>query len=360
MTEELKIQSYRGVYSVRFSSEFSVDLLAELKDTDVLFVDANVARLHANRIDPLLKRFRHQLIHPSESKKSYHGVQCYIEWLIEGNFRKNHRIVAIGGGIVQDITAFIASILYRGVSWIFVPTNLLSQADSCIGSKTSINFGSFKNQIGGFYPPTLIINDISFLSSLSEREIRSGMGEMLHYFLISGRSDFDFVRDNYDRAFVDVDTMKQLVARSLAIKKAMIEEDEFDSGPRNIFNYGHSFGHAIESYTDYAVPHGIAVSFGMDLANHLSEALGFISRDECQEMGSVLKRNWVSTALPAIDLDRYIDILRKDKKNFDQQIRVILTRGLGNMFIASVDLNERLRQVMARCFTMFNSATKPL
>ena len=125
-----------------------------------------------------------------EDQKSYEGLIPVIQELINSGFRKNHRLIGIGGGIIQDITAFIASIMYRGVSWLFFPTTLLAQGDSCIGSKTSINFSEFKNQVGGFYPPNKILINTGFLDTLSKGDLQSGLGEMSHYFVVAGKNDF--------------------------------------------------------------------------------------------------------------------------------------------------------------------------
>ena len=349
----MEIQSYRSKYRLVFSGDFLADLEPALRPGDFLIIDENIARLHSARVDGLRKSFAHLLLKPAEPQKSYQGVEPIIDHLIRNGFRKNHRLVALGGGITQDVTAFIASILYRGVGWIFVPTNLLSQCDSCIGSKTSINFGSFKNQIGGFHPPILIINDLSFLDTLPHDEIRSGMGEMLHYFLLTGREDFERVSRDYDAAFSDREVLRGLIRRSLEIKKAMIERDEFDEGPRNVFNYGHSFGHALESYTDYAIPHGIAICFGMDIANWVSVSLGLLPAAAAQEMRGMLERNWRPTIPGEVDLDRFLNLLSKDKKNVGTEIRVILTRGLGDMFVSKIPINPPIRSVMAGCFAYY-------
>ncbi|MBN8246930.1 MAG: 3-dehydroquinate synthase [Verrucomicrobia bacterium] len=355
MSDFFSIRSYRSTYQVRFCADFSADLKSELREGDFLVVDANIATLHANRVDPLRAAHPHWILQPAEPQKSYQGVEPLMDHLIRNGFRKNHRLVAIGGGITQDVTAFIASILYRGVGWIFVPTNLLSQADSCIGSKTSINFGAFKNQIGGFHPPVLILNDLSLLDTLPRDEIRSGMGEMMHYFLLTGRADFERVSREYDAALTDRTVLRGLIRRSLEIKKAMIERDEFDEGPRNVFNYGHSFGHALESYTDYAIPHGIAICFGMDIANHVSAALGLISEPEAAEMRVILQRNWRPTVPVVKDLDRYLDLLRKDKKNVGSDVRVILTRGLGDMFLTKIPLDGVVLETIRRCFDYYQA-----
>lgn len=351
----MQIRSFRSEYRVLFSRDFASDLSTELRPGDFLIIDENIARLHAGRIDPLRSRQPHLLLRPDERQKSYQGLEPVIAHLMENGFRKNHRLVAIGGGITQDVTAFIASVLYRGVGWIFVPTNLLSQCDSCIGSKTSINFGTVKNQLGGFYPPRLVVNDDTFLDTLPRDEFRSGLGEMFHYFLLTGRPDFERAQREYDAAFTDRGVLRGLIRRSLEIKKAMIERDEFDEGPRNVFNYGHSFGHALEGYTQYAIPHGIAVCFGMDVANQISVALGLLDAGAAAEMRTLLERNWAPTRPGPVDLDRYFALLRQDKKNVDGDVRVILSRGLGDMFITRIPLDDRVRSVVGRCFAEYSA-----
>ena len=157
-----------------------------------------------------LTNFKYIGIDASEPQKSYQEVEPVINTLIEKGFRKNNRLIAVGGGITQDVTAFIASILYRGVHWYFFPTTLLAQGDSCIGSKTSINFEKFKNQVGGFYPPNKIYVDPKFLESLSYEELQSGIGEMVHYFVVSGDEDFTRFKNDYDEAIKDKNYIKRI------------------------------------------------------------------------------------------------------------------------------------------------------
>ncbi len=345
MSEQLgfSVKSLRRDYSVTFVDDFAAALAAALRPGDTLLVDRRLAELYAGRLEPLLAQSPHLLLKASEGQKEFSRLSEIITFLVEKGFRKNHRLVAIGGGVVQDITGFIASILFRGVGWLFVPTTLLAQADSCIGSKTSINFGPYKNQLGTFYPPSAIFVDTSLLDTLSELEIRSGLGEMIHYFLVNGRAEFEFIRDSYDACLRDKVVLGEAIARSLAIKRAMIERDEFDQGPRQVFNYGHSFGHAIETLTDYATPHGVAVCFGMDLANFLSARLGYIAEDLRQELRPLLAKNWGQARLSQIEPGQLIAALGKDKKNVGRQIKVILTRGLGDMFKTTLEVDERCR-----------------
>lgn len=350
----LKVRSSRFEYEVIFCDDFATELERQLRPGDYLLVDENVARLHAGRIGPLCAKLPHRLIAPSEPAKSYAAIGDVIEGLIRDGFRRNHRLVAIGGGIVQDITAFAASILYRGVGWIFVPTNLLAQCDSCIGSKTSVNFGSRKNQLGGFWPPRVILSDQSLLATLPREEIRSGIGEMLHYFLLTGREDFERITREFDAAFTDSGVLRGLIRRSLEIKRAMVEVDEFDEGPRNVFNYGHSFGHALESYSGFAIPHGIAVSFGMDIANQVSVARGLMPAAAAAEMRRLLERNWKPTDPGEVEVGKYLDGLKHDKKNVDSELRVILSRGLGQMFVTKIARDDSLVAAVAECFRYYH------
>ena len=350
----MKIKSFKGEYEVEFKSDLILTLDSELVETDVIFIDKNVMQVHAPIARLAINSRKHEIVSPSESSKSYEALIPIIERLIQAGFRKNHRLIAIGGGITQDIVSFIASILYRGVDWLFIPTNLLSQCDSCIGSKTSINFREYKNQIGGFHPPRRVFISLDFLRTLSDTEKRSGLGEMIHYFFISGRKHFNLIKEKHTEALNNHEVLGQLIKESLNIKKKMIELDEFNKGPRNVFNYGHSFGHAIESYTNYSVPHGVAVTYGMDIANHLSVRLGFMTNKQCEEMSKVLAKNWGPTKLPNVDLGPFLELLKKDKKNIDNQVRVVLSRGLGDMFLQEIEIDKSFRQTLADCFNRYN------
>ncbi|MCA1985339.1 MAG: iron-containing alcohol dehydrogenase [Desulfovibrio sp.] len=339
MSKNFTVKSSVHDYTVTFCDDAVAALRESLAPGDTIFIDQVILTHHGERLAPVLETCPHLVLQASEEAKSFQRIGGVIEQLIQGGFRKNNKIVAIGGGIVQDITAFIASNLYRGVEWHFFPTTLLAQADSCIGGKSSLNFGAYKNLLGNFYPPTAICIDLSFLQTLPRKEIVSGLGEMTHFFFLNSEADFALMRDSYTAALTDPAVLEKLIHRSLSIKKATIEIDEFDRKERQIFNYGHSFGHAIESVTNYRIPHGIAVSHGMDIANYISMKLGLIDQGLYQKMRDVLQLNWNEVPLGDIDVDAIINALRKDKKNIGAQVRVILTKGLGNMFITSLDVD---------------------
>ena len=213
------------------------------------------------------------------------------------------------------MVAFISSIFFRGIDWIFVPTTLLSQCDSCIGGKTSINFYGIKNQLGNFYPPNRIFVNFNFLKDISNRDLKAGLGEMSHFYFVSGNSDF-LIFDRYLKEAMNrrQDVIKKIIKRSLSIKKKFIEKDEFDKKERILLNYGHSFGHAIEKITNFKIPHGIAVANGMNIANFTSFKMNYISKNQFNKMSDTLDRLLGSDKLKKFKTDELIKALKKDKK----------------------------------------------
>ena len=331
MSESFKVKSSIRDYEVHFTNSIGPEIKSILKAGDYIIIDDIVSKL--NGIREYVEDHENVIrIEASENIKSYEGIIPFFEQLIVHGFKRNNRLIAIGGGITQDVTAFIASILYRGVDWIFFPTTLLAQADSCIGSKTSINFGKFKNQLGNFYPPLSIHIDTKILAFLQERDIRSGIGEMAHYFFVSGSGDVDFFERQYLTTLHDQSNMQTVVGASLAIKKRYIEIDEFDGNERIVFNYGHTFGHAIESITNYNIPHGVGVSFGMDMANFISMKKGYISISEFTRAHQVFKTIWSGYAIKDISIQELLKAMEKDKKNENGKLGLILTKGWGKMF----------------------------
>ncbi len=346
-----KVKSVIHDYEVQFIDNVKTTLEQNLIEGDFIIIDNKVKELYPTALGEILNSYVFIGIDASEPQKSYQGIIPIIQYLIENGFRKNHRLIAIGGGITQDVTAFISSIMYRGVGWLFFPTTLLAQGDSCIGSKTSINFGDYKNQVGGFYPPNKIFIYPGFIDTLTEAEMRSGIGEMLHYFIVSGKQDFDMFRENYKNAFTDKEVLAQIISRSLEIKKSYIEIDEFDKKERQVFNYGHSFGHAIESLTHYRIPHGIAVSFGMDMANFISVKMGFIPKTVRDEIREITENIWAGFTIDDINLGTFKKALSKDKKNVGTKLGLILNKGYGKIFKNIMDADKKFNRWLEEYFT---------
>ena len=327
VSENLKIQSYKGEYKVAFNDTLLKDTSCLLEGEPHFIIDSNVARLYKSELQSVLQHPNVIIIEATEGNKSLDTIIPVFEQLVSNKIRRDHVIVAIGGGIVQDITCFIASTLLRGVAWKFVPTTLLAQADSCIGSKSSINLGDTKNILGTFNPPQDIFLNTGFLDTLDKKEIYSGIGEIIKVHVIDGIKSFDQLAIDFEKIYVDRDVLLKYIRSALLIKKRYIEEDEFDRGIRNIFNYGHSFGHAIESSTHYAVPHGIAVTIGMDMANYIAAQRDLLPIEHYQRMHPVLQKNYEMFVKTEIPVDALLSALMKDKKNTSTMLGLIFPLG---------------------------------
>ncbi len=298
LVRNFTVSSHKGPYNVTFRE---LDIAAIAAMGTHFIVDRNV-------IEPgMLPNC--VVIDATEENKSYENIGPVIEQLLALKLKRDSVLVAVGGGITQDIACFIATTFMRGISWKFVPTTLLAQADSCIGSKSSINFGKTKNLLGSFSPPNeVFISDI-WLETLEQKEIDSGIGEIIKLFIIDGQQvSYDDIRKDLTGS----------VYRALQIKKRFIEQDEFDKGIRLVLNYGHCFGHAIESVTNFAIPHGVAVSMGMAVAN------AFAGADKYSEL---LFNNYKDFANIEIDGNAVLKALTNDKKNTSTKINIILPAG---------------------------------
>jgi len=348
MSKSFSVSSkIRGTYDVYFIDSLREHLtqLATQKN-NIFLIDATVAQLFKNDIQQAVAGSRIVILHCNEENKTINYAQEIIRELIQQDVRKNDVLIAIGGGIAQDIVTFISSILFRGVNWKFYPTTLLAQCDSCIGSKSSINFDQFKNLLGTFNPPSEIFINSTFLNTLSESEIRSGIGEMLHYFFSDGIDLAQEVSDNFNQLLTDRSVLPYYIENSLRIKKAIIEIDEFDTSIRHIFNYGHTFGHAIEAITHYGIPHGQAISIGMDLANYISLSLNMITDAQFTQMHSILVKNIPAFKFEGSIIDQYLKALSKDKKNVGNKLGCILTRGPGRLEKVFIDMDEKLKTLI--------------
>ncbi len=273
VSKAITINSHKGTYEVNFTQDWNQSINNYDLESSFFIIDSCIAKLYEKSLKEIFKN-KYYLIEANEKNKSLEKFPGYIDDLINLGLKRGNKLIAIGGGITQDITCFLASTMFRGLDWDFFPTTLLAQSDSCIGSKSSINSGNIKNILGTFTPPKKIILDVSFLKTLEEKDIYSGIGEMIKVHAINSPESFDQINQSYDKILEDPESMVQFIRASLLFKKRLIELDEFDVGPRNVMNYGHSFGHAIETATNYGIPHGIAVTIGMDMANFVASKLG--------------------------------------------------------------------------------------
>ena len=310
---------------------FDEDLFSNFHKLDasnlIYIIDSKIAQIYRNKLPVNFDDKNCIIIEAKEENKSIEKVIPIMQRLVSIGMRRDYTLLAIGGGVIQDITCFIASIFLRGVKWQFIPTTLLAQADSCIGSKSSINMEGVKNVLGTFNPPEKVYICSKFLDSLQSSEMHSGVGEMIKVHAIAGPNKFDLFSKNFNFLFSNRSILINFIRKSLEIKKEFIELDEFDLGRRRIFNYGHSFGHAIEIATKFVVPHGIAVTMGMDIANKIALYRGLISNAECERMGPVLKQNYSLYSDVDIPLGNFLEALKKDKKNTAASLVLVMPTG---------------------------------
>lgn len=349
MNDPIIIESHKGPYRVEFGPPFA-DLETGLRKNEFLIIDAAVSKLYREVLGSSLNSHAVLCIEATEENKSLEKMSDYCLALIRQGIKRGDLLVAVGGGIIQDITAFIAAVLFRGMSWRFYPTTLLAQADSCIGGKSSINVGGYKNQVGTFTPPNDIHIATDVLETLTDADFRSGLGEIIKVHLISGLNDFRWLEGNYTSLKRDKTILMKAIRRSLEIKKGLIEKDEFDQNERLVLNYGHSFGHAIETASHYKIPHGIAVTMGVDMANFFSRAFRFLSEELYQGIHSLLKKNYSGFEETDIPLEGFFASISKDKKNVGRDISLILTKGPGKVFKDRIPNDGRFQSLCREFF----------
>ncbi|MHB8108403.1 MAG: AroB-related putative sugar phosphate phospholyase (cyclizing) [Syntrophorhabdaceae bacterium] len=345
MFEPMTIRSHKGPYTVFFDDGCLAALNRDIDNTCHVIVDRRFADLYAADMDRVLGAGSVLIIEATEDNKSLHKFPGYVEHLVSRSVRRGQKLIAIGGGVIQDITCFLAATVLRGLPWHFYPTTLLAQADSCIGSKSSINAGKTKNILGTYTPPEEVHIDVKVLNTLAKRELHSGIGEMLKVHAIEGPESYDTISRDYPALFLDHNIRERYIYRSLAIKKPIIELDEFDTGPRNVMNYGHSFGHAIESATDFAIPHGVAVSIGMDMANFISSRLDITNTGHYARMHGILREN--SRGFDNVDVaeDQFMCAIAKDKKNTGTHLKVVLPGRDGHISVHLLENDRRFREL---------------
>lgn len=339
----LSIQSAHSVYTVDFCSQIS-DLQTTLSTyrKKIFFVDSNVYQLHQNKLSRLIADSPLYRIEPTEEEKTLEGAKKIFDFLQAHNTDKSTILVVIGGGIIQDLLGFCAHLYYRGLEWILLPTTLLSMADSCIGAKSGLNLNQFKNQLGAFHAPSKIFICLDFIKTLDPLEIKSGYGEILKLHLISSWRDYQNLQEIILREGFSSKQLLELIRKSLATKKTYIEEDEFDRGVRRTLNYGHTFGHALElSSTDY-IPHGLAVTWGMDLVNYISYQKSKLSYEKFIKIHELIQKQFLHGLRIQPDPDKLLEAVKRDKKVISQQVNLVLLTDDSSFVIETTNIDSEL------------------
>ena len=289
-----------------------------------------------------------------EEQKSLETAGRLYNELTDFHTERTTPLLALGGGVIGDLTGFVAATYLRGLPLVQIPTTLLAQVDSSIGGKVAVNFGQLKNMIGAFYQPRLVISDISTLRSLTPRELSDGLAEIIKYAVIRDGELFAYLEENLEEIkSLDAEVLEEVVFQSAKIKAEVVEKDEKDLSLRNILNYGHTIGHALETASDFEVEHGRAVAIGMLAAARISNKLGIFDNSELNRLKDVIKKAGLPTEIPDLRVGSIMQAMKHDKKILKGRVRFILPKSIGEVFIT----DEVSSSLVERVLVGFNEET---
>ena len=344
--ESISIKSTPRAYTVDFiknTDQFRwIEKIIKIEKKPIILVDEYIfenffGKLKLNNIPTY--RFK-----ATEDNKTIETVLKFCNFLNENQANRGSMIFVIGGGIIQDVGAFSAAMLKRGIPWNYIPTTLLSQGDSCVGGKTAVNHNKTKNLLGLFSAPRKVLIDTTFCSSLSFVDRMSGGGEIYRLLITGGPKGFEILENFVDK-FVEgsLQATEKLVAASLQVKKRIVDFDEFELNIRRSMNYGHSIGHAIEALTDYKIPHGIGIVIGILVENRISFNRGLLSKEENTKMyhvGIKLIPESIWKIFIKIQIEKILPFLESDKKAEGTNLKIATLRTIGEMVFLDLPLNE--------------------
>jgi 3-dehydroquinate synthase len=351
--EEIRVDLGERSYDIVIGSDMLAELAGRLKDFAfsriAVISNPTVYGLFGNVLSTSLKNAGFDapvIIVPDgeEYKELLWAYYIYGE-LLKQKLDRASAVIALGGGVIGDISGFVASTYMRGVSFIQVPTTLLAQVDSSVGGKTGVNHPLGKNMIGTFYQPRVVWADVSTLRTLPQREFLAGIGEVIKYGVIRDETLFRFLEENRDKILsLDREAVERIVKRSCEIKAEVVSEDEREAGLRAILNYGHTMGHALETATGYTkYLHGEAVAIGMYLEARLSSLLGIMEKREVERIRSLLSSYGLPSEMPSgVDTDRLLTAMQLDKKAVAGQLRFVLPEKTGAVRIQAITDTARI------------------
>jgi len=316
------------------------------KQAVCIITDDNVAPLYLRKLGRTLKEFAptHLILQHGEMHKDWHSLDSIFSYLLKRSLGRDAVLLALGGGVVGDLTGFAAACYQRGINYIQVPTTLLAQVDSCLGGKTAINHTGGKNMIGAFYQPLAVVTDINTLKTLPPRELNAGLAEVIKCGLICDEDFFLWLEAHVQEILeLNPEACQHAILRACEIKAAIVAEDEREQGRRALLNLGHTFGHAIETALGYGEwLHGEAVAAGIGMAAEMSVRMDWLKASEYRRICRLLERAGLPNKAPAsLKPMQLLTQMRKDKKVRKGRLRLILPRGIGQAVI-SEDFDPRL------------------
>lgn len=344
--EKVFIDLDKESYSIYIDENLlsSLDAYVGQGDKIIIITDENVDRLYGKLLRDLLKERQVYTfaISPGEASKNFKTVENILSQMLEYNFTRKSKIIALGGGVVGDIAGFCASIYMRGISFLQVPTSLLAQVDSSVGGKTGVNLEKGKNMIGSFYQPENVIIDTSTLKTLPEKEIVSGLGEIIKYGIIWDYNFLEEIEESLESLMkVKDSTMKKIIKKCCMIKAEIVSQDEKELGIRKILNFGHTIGHALETATSYKTyTHGQAVLIGMYYEALMAKGFKMIDREYFNKIEKIIKETGINLDINKFSKEELLHNMTKDKKNKDGKISFILPNGPGSVEEVLLDRGE--------------------
>lgn len=317
--------------------------------------DQTVAPLYLERVLSALAHLQPLpiVLPDGEQHKTLSGLDPIFTALLTAHCDRDTVLIALGGGVVGDMTGFAAACYQRGVPFVQIPTTLLAQVDSSVGGKTGVNHALGKNMIGAFHQPQGVVIDTATLATLPDKELSAGLAEVIKYGLIRDSVFFEWLEAHIERLLArDDEVLAEAIERSCRHKALIVAEDEREAGARALLNLGHTFGHAIETGAGYGNwLHGEAVAAGMMMAADLSRRLGWIDDRDVRRIADLLRRAHLPLAPPAIDPQRFLELMAVDKKARHGRMRLVLLKAIGAAVIADEFPAGALRQTLAQAIS---------
>lgn len=334
----------KKLYQIELRTDFSelavhLSSLGYGKGQKICIVtDSNVEPLYSAAVIEELTGFCDTiLLHTfpaGESNKNLSTVEHLYEDLILHHFDRSDLLIALGGGVVGDLTGFTAATYLRGIDFIQVPTTLLSQVDSSIGGKTGVDFLQYKNMVGAFYQPKLVYMNLSTLRTLPSRQLISGMGEIIKHGLIKDADYYTWLCEHKEAILsLEPEMLEEMIARSCNIKREVVELDPTEKGERALLNFGHTIGHAIEKLSDFSLCHGECVGIGIAAASYLSFKQGNLGAEELADIENCLASFGFQTKVTGMDPQKVLAATKSDKKMVGDKVKFILLSSIGNAYI---------------------------
>jgi len=321
----------------------------------LILSDTNVSLHYLDELSILLYGYAKSVstyVFPAgESSKNLDTVSACYEQLILASFDRNDVLVALGGGVVGDLTGFVAATYLRGIRFVQVPTSLLAMVDSSIGGKTGVDFKAYKNMVGAFHQPELVYMNIATLNTLNDVQFNSGMGEIIKHGLIKDASYYLWLKEHVLQVkTMEFAILKEMIYRSCQIKKAVVEEDPKEAGERALLNFGHTIGHSVEKLMDFTLLHGECVSIGIAAASYLSMKRGFLHQDTYNDILTTLMNYGQPVKISGLDVDEILAVTKNDKKMDMNQIRFILLTQIGHAIIDTTVTQDEMREAVLSLF----------